>query len=236
MLSKLLKHTSSRMSKSQQIYFTNSHLWQFHELNEPPQGTKITRDRRNRDKNRIRFFRKSVLGAASGWFTRNTLEANSSSPDVMVHGLIPITMNLSDVKTQSPPESRLPSAVRVAVRPGDHKSRGIYDRISYTSWHRVQRGCKGGWMTKEQARRRPSCRRRRWVARRGEEREKEEGRDHSPPGFLFVRRRRDGQEKKPGRLHETAEKVTNSKTFRGPIISDETTVRHQGGCPVYLDL
>lgn len=91
-------------------------------------------------------------------------------------------------------------------------------------------------MTKEQARRRPSCRRRRWVARRGEEREKEEGRDHSPPGFLSVRRRRDGQGKKPERLHGAAEKVTNSKTFRGPIISDETTVRHQGGCPVYLDL
>lgn len=51
---------------------------------------------------------------------------------VMVHGLIPITMNLSDVKTQSPPESGLPSS---ALRPGDHKSRGICDRISYTSWH-----------------------------------------------------------------------------------------------------
>lgn len=44
------------------------------------------------------------------------------------------------------------------------------------------------------------------------------------------------QEEKPGRLHGAAEKVANSKTFRGPIISDETTVRHQGGCPVYLDL
>lgn len=50
----------------------------------------------------------------------------------MVHGLIPITMNLSDVKTQSPPESGLPSS---ALHPGDHKSRGICDRISYTSWH-----------------------------------------------------------------------------------------------------
>lgn len=56
----------------------------------------------------------------------------SPSPRVMVHGLIPITMNLSDVKTQSPPESGLPSS---ALRPGDHKSRGICDRISYTSWH-----------------------------------------------------------------------------------------------------
>jgi hypothetical protein len=37
-------------------------------------------------------------------------------------------MNLSDVKTQSPPESGLPSA----VRHGDHKSRDIYDRISYS--------------------------------------------------------------------------------------------------------
>ena len=47
----------------------------------------------------------------------------------------------------------------------------------------------------------------------------------------------DGEEtEKPGRLHGAAEKVANSKTFRGPIISDETTVRHQGGCPVYLDL
>lgn len=42
-------------------------------------------------------------------------------------------MNLSDVKTQSPPESGLPSAVRL----GDHKSRGIYNRISYTYWHAV---------------------------------------------------------------------------------------------------
>lgn len=47
----------------------------------------------------------------------------------------------------------------------------------------------------------------------------------------------DGEEtEKPGRLHGAAEKVANSKTFRGPIISDETIVRHQGGCPVYLDL
>lgn len=42
-------------------------------------------------------------------------------------------MNLSDVKTQSPPESGLPSAVRL----GDHKSRGIYNRISFTYWHTV---------------------------------------------------------------------------------------------------
>lgn len=40
-------------------------------------------------------------------------------------------MNLSDVKTQSPPESGLPSA----VRHGDHKSRSIYNRISYTYEH-----------------------------------------------------------------------------------------------------
>lgn len=47
--------------------------------------------------------------------------------------LIPITMNLSDVKTQSPPESGLTSAARL----GDHKSRGIYSRISYTYCHTV---------------------------------------------------------------------------------------------------
>lgn len=73
--------------------------------------------------------------------------------------------------------------------------------------------------------------------RKGEKRERERDtvrQDFSPFDGEETERRRPGE--KPGRLHGAAEKVANSKTFRGPIISDETTVRHQGGCPVYLDL
>lgn len=164
----------------------------------------------------------------------------SPAPRVMVHGLIPITMNLSDVKTQSPPESGLPSS---ALRPADHKSRGICDRISYTS---MQRGCKGG--CEERARPKSSAKssprwklegvkREKGRERRREKKERErEGETVVRLDFSTFDGEETEQEEKPGRLHGAAEKVANSKTFRGPIISDETTVRHQGGCPVYLDL
>lgn len=107
----------------------------------------------------------------------------------------------------------------------------------------MQRGCcKGG--CKERARETSSARSRR-VGNSRVERERERGGEREGK----KRRKRekdvvrldfstfDGEEtEKPGRLHGAAEKVANSKTFRGPIISDETIVRHQGGCPVYLDL
>lgn len=120
---------------------------------------------------------------------------------VMVHGLIPITMNLSDVKTQSPPESGLPSS---ALRPGDHKSRGICDRISYTSWHIPACNVDAVKEAVKSERERP--RRREVVALetrgwREREREEEKGRGkkekeregRGPPGFLYVRWRGDGK-------------------------------------------
>lgn len=72
--------------------------------------------------------------------------------------------------------------------------------------------------------------------RKGGEREREREKDVVRLDFSTFDGEETEQEEKPGRLHGAAEKVANSKTFRGPIISDETTVRHQGGCPVYLDL
>lgn len=163
----------------------------------------------------------------------------------MVHGLIPITMNLSDVKTQSPPESGLPSS---ALHPGDHKSRGICDRISYTSWHipactvdavkeavKSERDLLGEKSSRWKLEGEEREGKRKEEKGRGK-REREREKDVVRLDFSTFDGEETEQEEKPGRLHGAAEKVANSKTFRGPIISDETTVRHQGGCPVYLDL
>lgn len=83
---------------------------------EVPCATKLRKQNSGLRLADLRDFARSDQCRASPYFSRR----NSTI-------LIPITMNLSDVKTQSPPESGLPSA----VYRDDHKSHSIYNRISY---------------------------------------------------------------------------------------------------------
>lgn len=190
-------------------YLTNSHLRQLHQVRQTPRSkpnaTKTRRKKQNGEKKiHIHFFRNSILVGPRVVDLRVTLARGELllAPDVMVHHLIPITMNLSDVKTQSPPESGLPWAVRATLRPGDHKSRGICDRISYVL-RSTGNACNADVKEAD------------WLERasetlyqvvvvvvvvgklegeNGERRrgKKRSGEGHGPPGFLSVRRGRDG--------------------------------------------
>jgi len=64
------------------------------------------------------------------------------------------------------------------------------------------------------------------AARREREMERKKNRE---------RERQREREPEPARLRARGESC-KLENFRAPIISDETAVRHQGSCPVHLDL
>lgn len=128
-------------------------------------------------------------------------------------------MNLSDVKTQSPPESGLPSS---ALHPGDHKSRGICDRISYTSWHipactvdavkeavKSERDLLGEKSSRWKLEGEEREGKRKEEKGRGKREREREGR--GPPGFLYVRWRGDGTGGKRGDCTERRRKLQTRK-------------------------
>lgn len=140
----------------------------------------------------------------------------SPAPRVMVHGLIPITMNLSDVKTQSPPESGLPSS---ALRPADHKSRGICDRISYIP--ACNADVKEAVKSERDRSRRPSRRlvgnSREWRGRRAErgggKKRRERGREKRWSAWISLRsmERRRNRRKNRGDCTERRRKLQTRK-------------------------
>lgn len=172
-------------------------------------------------------------------------------------------MNLSDVKTQSSPECGLPKGRRFRVETAgrDHKSLTLatVSAVVYlivNAYRRLlcnrdvkEKACRS-WLPHSYS---PSSVRKRCIKIETGERDRGwQGDGNGPLGFLILlygertRWRRDeekeGRRTKRGKKKKEVwerlrgeEKVANSKTFRGPIISNETTVRHCEGYPVYLD-
>lgn len=144
-------------------------------------------------------------------------------------------MNLSDVKTQSLPESgaaclrpRAATTTNLAV------STIVYLILTSAQYVTQMYGLacerQGKWERAEEEK------------ERKEERKKGElceWRKITLTNFVrrrrWVKREREREKKKPARLRGRAESC-KLENFRAPIISDETTVRHQGSCPVYPDL
>lgn len=133
-------------------------------------------------------------------------------------------MNLSDVKTQSPPESGLPSS---ALHPGDHKSRGICDRISYTSWHipactvdavkeavKSERDLLGEKSSRWKLEGEEREGKRKEEKGRGKREREREGR--GPPGFLYVRWRGDGTGGKTGEIARSGGESCKLENFPRP--------------------